>query len=102
MTVLRIRCGCVWCGERCPNEATAEDGLCNWCAPHGARTEAQLRAEPTALITPAGEFIGLGGAGQLHDAPLAEATGAAKLACWYPDSGRTIAPPEPLTGGTDG
>jgi hypothetical protein len=92
-TRVRVRCGCVWRGERCPNEATAEDGLCNWCAPHGARTDEQLRADPAALLSPDGELWGIGGAGQLHDAPLAEATGASTAACWYRDSERAIAPP---------
>lgn len=88
-----VRCGCVWCGQRCPNRATAEDGLCNWCAGYGARSEEQLRADPAAIVLPDGRFMGIGGGGQLHDQPLAAATGAPTAACWYENSGRSIAPP---------
>ena len=90
---LRIRCGCVWLGVRCPNEATAEDGLCDWCTHVGARTDEHLRENPSALIGPDGTFFGLGGAGQSHDAPLADLNQFRPSACWYEDSGRTIAPP---------
>lgn len=93
---MKFRCGCVWLDVHCPNEATAEDGLCDWCAPHGARTEDELRQNPNALIAPDGTFLGLGGAGMGHDAPLARLHNSTPSACWYKDSGRTIAPPTPL------
>lgn len=82
---LKFTCRCRWRGIDCPNLATAEDGLCNWCAPADARTDGQLRADPKAIITPTGEVFGIGGNGQAHDG-TAEQPGA----CWYPDSGRTI------------
>jgi hypothetical protein len=80
-----FQCRCVWRDEQCLNAATQEDGLCNWCAPAYARTEEQLRTDPKALIMPDGEYMGIGGAGQLHDGTY-DRPGA----CWYPDSGRTI------------
>ena len=86
-----LRCRCVWLDERCPNQATQEDGLCDWCAPHGTRSDEQLRANPKAIITPDGKFFGLGGAGELHDAPLADRLGVSPKACWYPTSGRVLA-----------
>lgn len=30
----RPQCSCVWRGERCPDLATQEDGLCDWCGNH--------------------------------------------------------------------
>lgn len=92
----RFRCVCVWIGERCSNIATQEDGFCDWCAPIGARTDEQLRANPKAIVSPLdGELFGIGGGGELHDAPLAERAGVKPSACWYPDSGRNIAAPTP-------
>ena len=76
---------CVWRGEQCPNEATAEDLLCNWCAPHEARTEGELRRDPKAIFGPDGDYFGIGGAGQLHDSRP-----GALGACWYPNSDRTV------------
>ena len=99
---VRIRCGCVWLDLRCPNDATAEDGLCNWCAPFGARTDDQMRADPNVLLGSDGAVVGLGGAGQLHDAPLADRLAfVGPRACWYENSGRTIACPVE-NGDTDG
>src|SRR5262245_36395133 len=57
-----VRCRCVW-GERCPNTATQEDGLCDWC---GERRPEDLVGNPNALISPDGEFMGLGGRGESH------------------------------------
>lgn len=70
--------------------------MCDWCAPHGARSEEQLRGNPSALIGPDGTYFGLGGSGQTHDAPLAALNETRPSACWYENSGRTIAPPRPL------
>ena len=76
-------CCCVWRDEQCPNAATQEDGLCDWC---GDRTEDQYRTNPKALISPiTGEYLGLGGAGELHDSRP-----GSPGACWYPDSGRIL------------
>ena len=61
--------------------------LCNWCAPQGIRTEAQLRADPKAIIAPNGEVFGIGGEGQVHDTRY---VGEQPPACWYPNSGRVI------------
>jgi hypothetical protein len=89
---LTLTCRCVWLGERCPNPATEEDGMCDWCAGPGMRTEEQLRTNPKALIGPDGEYMGLGGAGELHDAPLADAKGyGPPKACWYDLDNRTLA-----------
>lgn len=95
---LVLRCACVWLDVRCENAATAEDGLCNWCASLDARTEEQLRVDPKAIFTPDGEFHGIGGAGQLHDSPLAQRVGEQPAACWYPNSGRTIVDPARIDG----
>lgn len=82
---MRFQCRCVWRGERCPNAATQEDGLCDWCS--NDRTEDQLRANPKALISPiTGEYQGLGGAGELHDSRP-----GSPGACWYTTSDRTLA-----------
>ena len=94
---VRIRCGCVWLGVHCGDEATAEDGLCDWCSPQGARTEEQLRQGTSALISSAGTFHGLGGRGQVHDVTLADLNEFRPSACWYEESGRTIVPPTFLT-----
>lgn len=85
------QCRCVWLGERCPNDATQEDGLCDWCAPLGARTTRQLMANPKACISPQGEYTGLGGAGELHDYPFAGLhPDAPATACWYANSERVL------------
>ena len=84
----RLRCACVWRGERCPNLATQEDGLCNWCG--NGRMPEQMRDDPKALIAPDGTFMGIGGGGQLHD--FDQAKPASTAACWYPDSDRTVQP----------
>ena len=87
-----FRCRCVWLDERCPNRATQEDGLCDWCAVPGARTDEQLRENPKALVTPDGELHGIGGAGELHDAPLADRLGyGPPKACWYDLDHRSLA-----------
>lgn len=87
MTALTFTCRCTWRDIDCPNLATAEDGLCNWCASLGARTDAQIATDPKAVITPEGEVLGISGAGQVHDG-----TSDRPGACWYSDSGRTIRP----------
>jgi hypothetical protein len=84
-----FQCRCIWRDERCPNAATQEDGLCDWCARGDARTPEQLAQNPKALIGPDGEYLGLGGAGELHDAD--DAKPATTGACWYVDSDRTLA-----------
>ena len=58
--------------------------LCNWCG--NGRPEAMLRTDPKAIILPNGEFMGIGGGGQLHDSRP-----GSPGACWYPDSGRIVA-----------
>lgn len=45
-----------------------------------------LRTDPKAIILPNGEFMGIGGGGQLHDSRP-----GSPGACWYPDSGRIVA-----------
>lgn len=77
------RCGCVWRGEQCANRATQEDGLCNWCG--NGRTPEQMKDDPKAMVLPDGTFMGIGGAGQLHDSRP-----GSPGACWYPDSDRTV------------
>lgn len=74
-----FRCRCVWADVRCPNPATQEDGLCDWC---GDRTAEQLRSNPKALIHPVtGEVLGLGGGG---DTPEAHSDGDRRpSACWF-------------------
>lgn len=77
------QCGCVWRDERCTNDATQEDRLCNWCG--NGRSVEQLIKDPKACVLPDGTFMGIGGAGQLHDS-RPDWSGA----CWYPDSNRTV------------
>lgn len=82
--LLRIRCGCTWADVRCPNEATEEDGLCDWCAPPGSRSSETLIArwaDPTVL----------GGGGQVHVDPNRRPD-----VCWMAGSGRVVAPPAPM------
>lgn len=75
---LTFTCRCTWRGIDCPNEATAEDGLCNWCAPLLSRpvvldhrfTSPHLGGRPS-LLNP-GEHWTYG------------------VSCWHVDSGRTI------------
>lgn len=88
----KTRCRCVWRGERCTNQMTQEDFLCNWCG--NGRTEAQLRDDPKAMIGVDGRFYGIGGGGQLHDADMAKP--ASTAACWYEESDRIV------LGGLDG
>ena len=96
-----LRCRCCWNplgptegaeAERCPNPATQEDGICDWCARYGSRTEEQLRQNPKALVSPEGEYMGLGGAGEVHDVVHGSDGRPVKLpcACWYPDSDRVL------------
>ncbi len=61
-----LRCRCVWNSERCPHPATQEDGFCDWC---GVRTPEQLMSNPNVLLSPTGEFLGLGGGGYAHVDP---------------------------------
>lgn len=83
-----IQCRCRWAGVRCPNPATQEDGLCDWC---GTRSPEQLAANPAAMFhAVTGELLGLGGSGQAHIDSTRRPD-----ACWMPNSGRTL-------GGTDG
>lgn len=60
----RLRCRCLWDGSRCPNDATEEDGMCDWC---GERP------------------FGMGGGGQRH-----VNANVSPDACWIPGSGRTL------------
>lgn len=91
-SILRVQCRCIWIGERCPNDATQEDGLCDWCAAPGARSDEQILENPKALVTPDGELHGLGGGGELHDAPLADRLGyGPPKACWYDLDNRSLA-----------
>lgn len=90
---MRFRCRCLWEGVRCESDATQEDGLCDWCS--NSRTEEQLRTNPKALISLDGEYRGLGGAGEVHDAPLVYSLDfrippGKTAACWYENSGRTL------------
>ena len=89
---MRIRCGCQWAGTRCPNPATAEDGLCDWCAPPGARGVDDLSRSSAAIVSPTGELLGVGGGEEMH-----VDTTRTPDACWLPSSGRTIAGPEVMT-----
>lgn len=82
----RLRCACVWRGERCENRATQEDGLCNWCG--NGREPEQMMDDPKALVLPDGTFMGISGAGQLHD--YDQSKPASTAACWYPDSDRVV------------
>lgn len=81
--ILRIQCRCVWDSGRCSNDATKEDGLCNWC---GVRTAEDVKDDPNALWGPDGEFLGYGGARQPHVNPWLTPD-----ACWMSNSGRTLA-----------
>lgn len=79
-----FQCRCVWADVRCPNEATQEDGLCDWC---GDRRPEDLHNSRNAMFDPlTGEFTGLGGGGEAHVDP--ERT---PDACWMPESGRVLA-----------
>lgn len=79
----RFQCVCVWNGERCPNAATQEDALCDWC---GTRRAEDLRDNPKAIFDPhTNEFLGLGGAGELHVDPTRTPD-----ACWMLNSGRDL------------
>lgn len=88
MSHLALRCRCVW-GCRCPNDATQEDGLCDWCAPSvlgGSRCPDDLAKNPKAIFDIlTGQFLGLGGAGEAHVDPSRSPD-----ACWMPNSGRTL------------
>ena len=86
-----FQCRCLWLDERCTFTATQEDGLCDWCAGIGARTEEQLRANAAAIVDPrTGEYLGLGSNYAHHDAPLADRKASVPKACWYENSGRTF------------
>lgn len=82
-----MRCHCIWADVRCPNDATQEDGLCDWC---GKRRPEDMRNNPKAMWDPTtGKFLGLGGAGEAHSD-----TRFTPDACWMPNSGRVLAIPE--------
>lgn len=85
---LSYSCRCIWNGRRCTHDATQEDGLCDWC---GERREGDIQPDsPGAMFGPDGEYLGLGGAPyQDHDSPNALPGGP--YACWYENSGRTLA-----------
>lgn len=87
-----IRCRCIWADVRCPNAATQEDGLCDWC---GTRRVEDMRSNPNAMWSPlTGEYLGLGGAGEAHQAGIGPIPDSIRpTACWMPDSGRSILPP---------
>ena len=75
-----MQCRCVWNDERCPNDATQEDQLCDWC---GTRRPEELRKNPKAIFDLAGEhFLGLSGGGEAHVDPARTPD-----ACWMPGSG---------------
>lgn len=79
-----FRCRCCWADKRCPNPATQEDQLCDWC---GTRNPEQLRGNPKAMFSPLdGSFLGLGGGGESHVDPERRPD-----ACWMPGSGRVFA-----------
>lgn len=80
---MMIQCRCLWEDERCPNPATQEDGLCDWCCPAFSRTMAQLSVSSNACFdAKTGEYVGLGGGGEGH-----VHIGSIPDACWMPDSG---------------
>ncbi len=81
MTGVAFRCRCYWAERACPNLATQEDGLCDWCAPPGARTDEQLAANPKWADGT------LGGGGEAHVDPTRTPDD-----CWMPGSGRTVEP----------
>lgn len=85
---MRLQCACVWLDKRCPNDATQEDGLCDWC---GVRRDEDLRSNPKVLINPDGNVMGLGGAGEAH-----LDINHTPDACWMPNSGRQVVQP-PIT-----
>jgi hypothetical protein len=74
-----MKCACVWHDVRCPNDATQEDQLCDWC---GKRRPEDVRNNPKAMFSPDGEYLGLGGAGEAHTN-----TAYTPDACWMPNSG---------------
>jgi hypothetical protein len=77
---LTVRCRCVWVDARCPNPATQEDGLCDWC---GTRRPEQLRDNPNAIFDlTTGEYLALGGGPETHVDP-----NRSPDACWMPGSG---------------
>lgn len=76
------RCRCLWADVHCPNEATQEDGLCDWC---GTRRVEDIAHHPNLLVAPDGEILGLGGAGQAHVDPSRTPD-----ACWMPGSGKVL------------
>lgn len=81
--IVKLRCACVWLAARCPNDATQEDGLCDWC---GTRRPEDMRTNPKAMHDPeTGDFMALGGAGELHSN-----TKHTPDACWMPNSGRRV------------
>lgn len=79
---MRLRCRCIWNNERCNNDATQEDGLCDWC---GTRNVDQLVDNPKAMFGPDGEYLGLGGGGEQHVDPTQTPD-----ACWMPGSGAVL------------
>lgn len=62
---------------------------------HAAFTAARLAEGPSDGRFD-GTYLGLGGGGQVHDAPLGALHPDRPSACWYENSGRTIAPPVPM------
>ena len=80
------RCRCVWRGEQCTNQATAEDLLCNWCG--NGRSPEQMIHDRRAVLASDGTFLGISGKGQLHDFDVSKP--ATTAACWYPDSDREV------------
>lgn len=86
VTAAALRCRCVWRGERCENQATEEDGLCNWCC-RTQRSISRLRQDPRAIVLSDTE-VSIGGAGQTHDSDANKP--ASTAACWYPDSDRVV------------
>ena len=49
---LVLRCRCVWLGERCPNGATEEDGLCDWCGTRAFAVDGGGQAHVNTKRTP--------------------------------------------------
>lgn len=91
---VKFQCRCVWRDEQCPNDATQEDGLCDWC---GVRRPEDLRTNPNVVLNADGSVWGLGGRGEVHqNGPNDSRTPSA---CWmeHPRPRASAEPVEYLT-----